>query len=45
MNRACFSQSATNRKHSHERSELNLHEQKQHASCIQPLKSNCTDEN
>lgn len=40
MNRACYCQNTTKRQHSHEHNELNLHEQKQHASCIRPLKNN-----
>jgi starch-binding outer membrane protein, SusD/RagB family len=40
MNRAYFSQNTTKRKRSHERSELKLHEQNQHASCIRPLRNN-----
>lgn len=40
MNRACFFKNITERKRSHERSKLKLHEQNQYASCIYLLKNN-----
>ncbi len=39
MNRACFYQNTTKCNQSHEQSGLKLHEQKQHASCIRPIKN------
>jgi hypothetical protein len=40
MDRACFTQTTPKRQRSHERSELNLHEKNQLASCLRPLKNN-----